>query len=218
VTAPGWPATLVDGAVVVRPPKLRDALTWVDLRVRNEAWLAPWEATPPTVEPLGPWAERQTVTIYSQMVRRLRRQARQGGALPFLVARRDEERQSDQVVGQITVSTIVRGAANTGQVGYWIDEAVAGRGIMPTALALVVGHCLGPVGLHRIEANVRPENVASRRVVEKLGFREEGLHLRYLAIDGAYRDHIVYAITTEDVPEGIVSRWRAVRAAREAGL
>jgi ribosomal-protein-alanine N-acetyltransferase len=209
MTAPGWPATLVDGPVVVRPPRLRDAVSWVDLRIRNEQWLAPWEATPPGVEPPGTWARRQTVGVYSQMTRRLRRQARQGSALPFMVLYRG------QVVGQITVSTIVRGAANTGQVGYWIDESVAGRGIMPTALALVVGHCFGPARLHRVEANVRPENAASRRVVEKLGFRTEGVHLRYLAIDGAYRDHLIYAITAEDVPEGIVNRWRSARSAPE---
>ncbi len=209
MTAPGWPATLVDGPVVVRPPKLRDAVSWVDLRIRNEGWLAPWEATPPGPEPVGPWARRQTAGVFSQMTRRLRRQARQGSALPFMVAYRG------RVVGQITVSTIVRGAANTGQVGYWIDQAVAGRGIMPTALALVVGHCFGPVGLHRVEANVRPENAASRRVVEKLGFRTEGMHLKYLAIDGAYRDHLIYAITTDDVPEGVVTRWRRTRAVPE---
>ncbi|MGF7237686.1 MAG: GNAT family N-acetyltransferase [Frankia sp.] len=209
MTAPGWPATLVDGPVVVRPPKLRDAVSWVDLRVRNEKWLMAWEATPPGPEPPGPWARRQTAGVFSQMTRRLRRQARQGGALPFMVLYRG------RVVGQITVSTIVRGAANTGQVGYWIDQEVAGRGIMPTALALVIGHCFGPVGLHRIEANVRPENGASRRVVEKLGFRTEGMHLRYLAIDGAYRDHLIYAITVEDVPEGVVTRWHKTRTLPE---
>jgi ribosomal-protein-alanine N-acetyltransferase len=80
---------------------------------------------------------------------------------------------------------------------------------MPTALSLAVDHCFGPVGLHRVEANIRPENAASRRVVEKLGFRQEGLHERYLAIDGAYRDHIGYAVTVEDVPEGMVNRWRS---------
>ena len=103
------------------------------------------------------------------------------------------------------------GAFNSAYVGYWVDQAVAGRGVMPTALALVVDHCFGPARLHRIEANIRPENVASKRVVEKLGFRDEGLHHRYLAIDGAYRDHIGYAVTVEDVPEGMLRRWHRVR-------
>jgi ribosomal-protein-alanine N-acetyltransferase len=210
VSAPGWPATLVDGAVVCRPPRIRDAVTWVDLRIRNEQWLEPWEATPPGPAIPATWAERQTVGVYSQMVRRLRRQARAGTALPFAVL------WHGRFVGQVTVSTIIRGAANSGQVGYWIDRDSAGQGIIPTALALVVGHSFSVAGLHRIEAAIRPENTASRRVVEKLGFREEGLHQRYLAIDGAYRDHIVYALTAEEVPEGVVTRWRAARASREA--
>jgi [ribosomal protein S5]-alanine N-acetyltransferase len=210
MTAPGWPVTLVDGSVACRPPRLRDAVSWVDVRMRNEAWLEPWEATPPGPATLATWAERQTVGIYLQMARRLRRQGRAGLALPFIVCERG------RLVGQITISTIVRGAANTGQVGYWIDRAAAGHGIMPTALALVVGHAFSHAGLHRVEAAIRPENAASRRVVEKLGFRREGLLERYLAIDGAYRDHIVFALTVEDVPEGVVNRWRTVRAALDA--
>lgn len=205
--APGWPARLADGAVGVRPLRIRDAPAWVEVRRRNADWLAPWEATPPGVTAIRlTWAQRQTFGVYSQMLRRMRQQARVGGALPFATVHRD------RLVGQITVSTIVRGAFNSGQIGYWVDQAHAGRGITPTALALVVDHCFGPVGLHRVEANVRPENAASRRVLAKLGFREEGLQRRYLAIDGYYRDHIGYALTTEDVPEGLLTRWRAARS------
>ncbi|WP_250282144.1 MULTISPECIES: GNAT family N-acetyltransferase [unclassified Frankia] len=205
--APGWPASLTDGPVAVRPLRLREAATWVDIRLRNGDWLAPWEATakalPATDEA---WARRQTVGVYIQMVRRLRQQARVGQALPFAVT------FEGRLVGQITVSTIVRGALNSGHVGYWVDRMYAGRGITPTALALVVDHSFTAVALHRLEAHVRPENTASRRVVEKLGFREEGFHRRYLAIGGAYRDHISYAITTEDAPEGLLNRWHSVRA------
>ena len=83
-------------------------------------------------------------------------------------------------------------------------EAVAGRGVMPTAVALAVDHCFRTVGLHRIEVCIRPENAPSRRVVEKLGFREEGLRPRYLHIDGAWRDHLVFALTAEEVPGGLL--------------
>jgi ribosomal-protein-alanine N-acetyltransferase len=79
--------------------------------------------------------------------------------------------------------------------------------VLPTALALVLDHCFGPVGLHRVEADVRPENAASRRVVDKLGFREEGLRRRYLFIDEQWRDHISYALLREDVPEGVLRRY-----------
>ena len=207
----GWPAELREGAVTLRPLRLRDGPTWVEMRVRNEGWLVRWEATPPGLDVRYGWAQRQTLGIFTAMVRGLRRQARAGTALPFGIL------LNDQLVGQITVSNIVRGAFNSGSVGYWVDQRVAGRGVMPTALALVVDHSFGTVALHRIEANIRPENTASRRVVEKLGFREEGLQRRLLAIDGAYRDHSGYAVTTEDVPEGMLARWRATRGAHVPG-
>jgi len=110
------------------------------------------------------------------------------------------------------VVNIVRGTSLAGQVGYWLDQAVAGRGVMPTALALAVDHCFGPVGLHRVQVDVRPENAASRRVVAKLGFREEALFRRYLDIDGAWRDHIGYALTVEDCPDRLVARLRSAEA------
>jgi ribosomal-protein-alanine N-acetyltransferase len=190
----------------VRPLRLRDGAAWVEVRTRNEDWLVRWEATPPGFDnPRMSWNDRQSIGIYTAMLRSLRRQAREGSALPFAIT------YEGRFCGQLTVGNVVRGAFNSAYVGYWVDEAVAGRGVMPTALALVVDHCFGPARLHRVEANIRPENVASKRVVEKLGFRDEGLHQKYLAIDGAYRDHIGYAITLEDVPEGMLRRWHRVR-------
>lgn len=196
----GWPATLSSGTVAVRPLRLRDAPAWCEVRIRNEAWLAPWEGQPTGARPSS-WADRHTVPVFTAMVRTLRREARAGRALPFGIT------VAGRLAGQVTVSNVVRGAFDSGYVGYWVDGALAGRGVAPTALALVLDHCFGPAGLHRIEANVRPENAASRRVVEKLAFREEGRHARYLYIDGAWRDHISYALTREDVPEGVLARW-----------
>jgi ribosomal-protein-alanine N-acetyltransferase len=92
-----------------------------------------------------------------------------------------------------------------------VDRAASGRGVIPTALALVVDHCFDQVGLHRIEANVRPENTPSLSVVRKLGFREEGLHARFLYIDGAWRDHLTFAVTAEDFPDGLLSRLARTR-------
>ncbi len=202
--APGWPVEVAEGRVGIRPLRTRDASAWVELRQRNAQWLAPWEATPPG----SGFGGTPTRALFVTMLRTLRRQARVGEALPLAVT------YDGSLAGQVTVGSIVRGSLNSGYVGYWVDEALAGRGVMPAALALTVDHCLGPVGMHRVEANVRPENVASRRVVEKLGFREEGLRLRYLHIDGAYRDHICYAVTTGDVPGGLLQRWRTVRDLR----
>jgi ribosomal-protein-alanine N-acetyltransferase len=108
------------------------------------------------------------------------------------------------LVGQINVSSVVRGALRSCTVGYWIDSAMAGRGLTPTALALTIDHCLGPVGLHRVEVNIRPENEASIRVVEKLSLRREGYHERFLDIGGGWRDHLSFAITSEEVADGSV--------------
>jgi [ribosomal protein S5]-alanine N-acetyltransferase len=118
-----------------------------------------------------------------------------------------------RLVGQLTVGGISWGSFRSAHVGYWVDRDYAGRGITPTALALVVDHCFTVMGLHRIEVNIRPENRASRRVVEKLGFRDEGLRRRMLHIDGDWRDHQSYAITAEELgPGGLLARWHVARA------
>ena len=196
MAAPGWPAELHHDRVGVRPMRWRDAPDWIELRRRNEDWLRPWEATPPTQLVAAP----ASLAVYLAMHRGLQRKARGGAALPFAIT------YEEQLAGQVTVGNVVRGSLNSGYAGYWVDRRVAGRGVMPVALALVVDHCFSQVGLHRIEANIRPENAASRRVVEKLGFREEGLRRRYLHIDGAYRDHLCFALTVEDVPGGVLRR------------
>ena len=202
MSAPGWPARLSHGLVEVRPLRARDARPWSEVRIRNEAWLRPWEGRPPSSTPAG-WADRHSPAVFAALLRSTRREARAGRALPFAVV------LDGRLAGQITVNTIVRGAFDGGHVGYWVDERVAGRGVLPTALALVLDHCFGPVGLHRVEADVRPENTASRRVVDKLGFSQEGLRRRYLFIDEQWRDHVSYALLREDQPEGVLRRYLA---------
>jgi [ribosomal protein S5]-alanine N-acetyltransferase len=194
---PGWPARLQEGRVGLRPPRLRDATTWSSLRLRNEAWLAPWEPTSK-----DPWAVRHSVASWPSALGSLRRLARAGVLLPFMIT------WDDELVGQLTVNNVVRGALRSAQIGYWVDEGHANRGITTTAVAMATDHCFGPVGLHRVEVDIRPENVRSRRVAEKLGFREEGLYVRYLDIDGGWRDHVSYALTVEDVPQGLLRRLR----------
>src|SRR5665811_2170171 len=135
--ARGWPVVLREGDVVLRALRRRDASAWLALRARNAAWLDPWEATSPE-RPTGP------PPSFGRFVRTLSEQARAGTALPFAMAYRGE------LVGQLTVSTIVRGSLCSASIGYWISEHVAGRGITPTAVALAVDHCLGPVGLHPV--------------------------------------------------------------------
>ena len=197
MTALGWPARLEHGAVQVRPLRARDLGAWCETRVRNERWLAPWEGRPPSQAPAG-WRERNSPGVFSGMLRAQRKEARAGRLLPFAVV------VEGRLRGAITVGGVTRGAFDSAHVGYWVDEAVAGRGVMPTALALVLDHCFGPVRLHRVEANVRPENAASLSVVRKLGFSQEALHRRYLFIDEAWRDHLGFALLAEDVPRGVL--------------
>jgi ribosomal-protein-alanine N-acetyltransferase len=192
---PGWPVVLRFGRVELRPLRYRDAQVWSRLRIANEQWLRPWEPSSQQS-----WATRHSVSAFWTMMARLRPQIRAGVTLPFAVT------FDGELVGQLTVSNVVRGVLRSAQIGYWIDEGVAGNGIMTAALALAVDHCFGPVGLHRIQVDIRPENARSRRVVEKLGFRQEALFSRYLDIDGAYRDHIGYALTIEDCQRPLVAR------------
>lgn len=140
------------------------------------------------------------------MTRELIRQGRQGRALPFALTFRDE------MVGQVTVTGITWGSARWAQVGYWIDQAHAGRGIMPVAVALTIDHCLASLRLHRIEIAIRPENAASLRVVEKLGIPLVGRAPRYLHINGQWRDHLLFAITAEEAGGGLLRRLPAREA------
>ncbi|MEV4759029.1 GNAT family protein [Micromonospora sp. NPDC049559] len=206
-TAPGWPVMLSDGPVVLRPYRRRDADAWSEVRRANQAWLSPWESSPP-----GRWDELNSPAAFRYVHRDHRRSARRGEGMPFAVCLREGGRE--RLVGHLNLGNIVRRAFCSAYVGYWVDARVAGRGVIPTAMALAVDHAFGPGGLHRVEVNIRPENRPSRRVVEKLGFREEAYHPRYMHIDGAWRDHIGYAMTVEEIAAegGLLARWHRVRA------
>ena len=194
---PGWPAHLSSGPVELTPLRRRDAAEWSRLRLVNEDWLSPWEPTSSL-----PWTARHTPAAYRAMRRTVARRARLGTSLPFAV------RVDGRLAGQVTIDNIVRGALRAGYLGYWIDRAVAGRGAASLAVAMVCDHAFGPVGLHRLEADIRPENLPSQRLVERLGFQREGLFRRYLDIDGDWRDHLAYALLAEDLPGGVLARWR----------
>lgn len=170
-----------------------DAEAWRSARQRNAAWLVRWDATAP------PGSDARTSSFRS-LVRRLRRQARHGTTYPFAVE------VDGHFAGQVTINNIVRGSAQFASVGYWLDRDFAGRGVMPRAVAMVIDHCFGAGGLHRIEVAIRPENSNSLRVVEKLGLREIGYAPRFLHIDGEWRDHRIYAVTVEECPEGMLAR------------
>ena len=189
----GWPARLVDGELVLRPLRRRDAGPWREVRSRNAAWLIPWDATvPPGSDPRPP--------TFRALAGQLRHAARHGRAMPFAIE------VDGRFRGQVTLSNIVRGSAQFASVGYWIDREVAGRGLVPRGVALAVDHAFLVAGLHRVEIAIRPENTNSLRVVEKLGLAEVGLAPRYLHIDGEWRDHRLYAVTREECPHGLRRR------------
>jgi [ribosomal protein S5]-alanine N-acetyltransferase len=139
-------------------------------------------------------------TSYVGMIGTLRRRARLGQAMPFVLT------WDGEMVGMLTVNGITWGSARWASIGYWVASSHAGRGITPTAVALVGDHLLTTVGLHRLEISIRPENGASLRVVDKLGFTEIGLARRFLHIAGEWRDHRVFQVLAEDVPLGLLAR------------
>lgn len=202
---PGWPASLGPvrvraGAVELRPLQRSDGDRWQRIRLRNEDAISPWDATSSLT-----WAQRHTPAQWRSHRSLLLAAARRGEVLPFGIT------LGGQFVGQVTIGGIQRGALRSAWVGYWVDGAVGGGGVATAAVALAVGHALGPAGLHRIEATIAPENVASQKVVAHVGLRQEGYLQRYLDISGAWRDHLLFAITREEIPGGtadLLARWR----------
>lgn len=183
---------LTHGDVTLRLLRVRDSKALERLILGNREWLRPWEAT----NPFGP----NSFDIKA-MTKGLVRQLDNQTGLPFVI-----EHQG-QIVGQLNVANILYGSVSNAVIGYWVVPEVAGKGITPTAVALATDYLFNVVGLHRVEIDIRPENVASLRVVEKLGFRFEGLKERYIHINGAWRDHYVFALTHEEVIGGVLNRW-----------
>jgi ribosomal-protein-alanine N-acetyltransferase len=185
-----WPLRLTGRTptgieVVLRPLRVADGSAFQSVRRANAAWLEEWDATSP-----DPDAPART---FEELVEQYDRDARAGRALPFAVE------VEGRFVGQLSVGSVVLGSFRSCYIGYWVSRSVAGQMVIPTALAVAGDHVLGTAGLHRIEVNIRPENTASLAVVRKLGFRGEGLRLHYLHIAGAWRDHLSFALTTEDL-------------------
>jgi len=134
-------------------------------------------------------------------VRALQANARSGNGLPFIIE------VDGRLAGQLNVSGIAWGSTSSASIGYWIAERFAGAGATPTSVALATDYCFQQLGLHRIEICIRPENAKSLRVVEKLGFRYEGLRRRFIHINGDWRDHFCFGLVAEEVQEGVLKRW-----------
>jgi len=185
--------TLEHRLVTARGVRVRDSRALDKALGSNRAWLEPWEATTPLIRP-------GTLDTKSS-IRGLLKAAKEGTALPLVLFHEHE------VVGQLNVSQITYGSLSSATLGYWVVEKVAGRGITPVAVAMATDYLFFEKGLHRMEVCIRPENTASLRVVEKLGFRYEGFRRRYIHIDGKWADHFCFALVVEEVPTGVLTRY-----------
>jgi ribosomal-protein-alanine N-acetyltransferase len=181
------------GVLELRELRRRDVRAWREVRARNVAWLSPWEATVPP-------GAGEAVPSFGQMVARFREEARAGRTLAWAMT------LDGRLIGQVTVAGITMGSLRGAAIGYWIDSAVAGLGLTPMAVAMACDYCYAQLRLHRIEIVIRPENAASRRVVQKLGFRHEGSRPGFLHIDGAWRDHEVFALNADEIQGSMVDR------------
>lgn len=205
---PGWrarlgPLVVPAGLVELRPPRLLDGSAWSNIRLRDRDRLETWEPTAP-----GRWEERNSVMAWPAQWWSLRWLARHGQSLPFVIT------VDGELAGQVTVGNVVRGSLCSAWIGYWVARGVAGGGVATAAVALLGDHCFTTAGLHRLEATVQPDNVASLRVLTKLGFRREGLFHRYLEVAGAWRDHLCLALTAEEALDGLAHRLMAQGRAR----
>lgn len=189
------PPELAHGDVSLRTVRMRDAEPLRRLLHDNRDWLQRWEATHPAGRGVVPGSVSMRPTV-----RAMRRQLRGGSGVPFVVLFRGD------VVGQLSVSELSGGALQAAQIGYWVSEHAAGRGIAPTAAALTIDYLFDGLGLHRVEICIRPENRASLRVVEKLGLRYEGRRDAYIHIDGGWRDHDCFVVTREERGPSMLAR------------
>lgn len=186
--------------LTLRPLVIGDFPAWQEVRRRNADWLLKWE--PKRVPGAPDPVESRDAFAMRCGARQRERQLGTGFAYGIFVGRR--------FAGEINLSIVQRGPFQSSYVGYWIDEACAGRGYMPEAVVCLCRSAFEDLGLHRVQISIIPRNAPSRRVVEKLGIRDEGTAERYLEIAGVWEDHIRYAITAEEWQErkdALVKEW-----------
>jgi ribosomal-protein-alanine N-acetyltransferase len=184
----GTTATVHGRRLLLRPLTARDFEEWREVRRRCHDWLVRWEprrvpGQPDTVEDRQAFAARCSARM---------REIQLGTGYGFGIF------VDGAFSGEININSIHRGAHQSAYVGYWIDQRLAGRGYMPEALVAVLRFGFEELELHRLQISVIPRNTASRRVVEKLKIRDEGIAERYLEINGVWEDHVRYAITAEE--------------------
>jgi ribosomal-protein-alanine N-acetyltransferase len=192
------PIRLYGRRVTLRPLIPTDFAEWSEVRRRNEAWLTPWEPRRPPVQ-LDPSVNREAFAVRCAG---RDRDAAAGLAYGFAVF------VDHRLSGEVNLNHVVRGAMQSGTIGYWIDQARAGRGLIAESVVVLAGFAFEQLDLHRLEICIVPRNRNSRRVMEKLRIREEGVAERFLEINGVWEDHVRYGFTVEE--------WHARRAELDA--
>ena len=172
--------------VALRYPAPEDYAAWTSLRAQSREFLVPWEPT---------WPEDElTRTAFRRRLRLYLRAIRAEEAHPFFVLRRTDAR----IIGGLTLSNIRRGVTQSCALGYWLGQPFSGQGFMTEAVKGAIRFAFTTLGLHRIEAATLPGNAPSRRLLTRCGFAEEGYARRYLKINGAWQDHILFALLDSD--------------------
>jgi len=183
--------------IYMRPPEMRDFEAWADLREQSKTFLTPWEPTWP--------GDDLTRTAFRRRLRRNMQEISSDEAYPFFIFSDD----GNALVGGLTLGQIKRGVAQSATLGYWMGLPFAGKGLMSRSVKAVTGFAFTSLGLHRIEAACLPHNDASVSLLERCGFKREGLARAYLRINGLWQDHVLYALLeTDPLPLRVARRDR----------
>lgn len=177
--------------VLLRPLVVADFPQWSEVRVRNEGWLLKWEPQRVSTQP-DPTRDREAFAVRCNARERERHLGAGYGFGIFV---------DGHLAGEVNLNSVQRGPFQNAYVGYWIDEARAGQSLMPESVVVATRFAFEDLRLHRLQIAIIPRNRNSRRVMEKLAYREEGVALRYLEINGVWEDHVRYAITAEEWAE-----------------
>jgi ribosomal-protein-alanine N-acetyltransferase len=186
---PSLQSRLATDRLVLRPPRAEDVPALRLALRKNAQHLRPWSVSP------APGEDPSSLTSVSRAVLRYRREWKQGHAFVLVLTPRENE---GRIIGRVALGGLQRGAFLNAHLGYWIDVEHEGQGLMTEAVRATTTFAFEALHLHRVQAAVMPKNSGSQRVLEKAGYRREGVAERYLCIAGIWEDHWLYAVTQEE--------------------
>lgn len=191
LTFPGGQLPVIRGdGVYLRYPRAADYLAWSKLRGESRDFLTPWEPI---------WADDElTRGAFRRRIKRYQKETRLDSAYVFFVLRESD----DTLLGGCTLSNVRRGVTQCCTLGYWVGQRFARQGYMSKAVKALIPFVFRTLGLHRIEAACLTDNEASRSLLTRCGFSQEGVARRYLLINGRWADHLLFALLKEDAQPG----------------